>query len=276
MGTAVKDVEAPPTRRPRHARTACSCPLLRCAARSLGFAHPGPALVHRSRCPGGGGRHTAWPRSPTSGTNPLLCTGGASSSSSSWPSLFHLMANRALGLYGRMWRHAGIEEARQVILACLVVFLLLVPLRPLWHMVRLPVARRVASPGCAARRGPPQRHPLRAGLHDHGARRTPVPLAPVRLATRGSAHGTAGCRDREPRRRCRRGAGDVAEPRSGARARRRVRRRRALARAVAARGAGGGQDRGHPHRGEPLRHSASALGNPQCLTQRRGTSAPGI
>jgi FlaA1/EpsC-like NDP-sugar epimerase len=52
--------------------------------------------------------------------------------------LFHLTANRMLGLYGRMWRHAGIEEARQVLLACLVVFLLLVPLRPLWHMVRLP------------------------------------------------------------------------------------------------------------------------------------------
>src|ERR1700722_3702800 len=52
--------------------------------------------------------------------------------------VFHLVANRALGLYGRMWRHAGIEEARQLVLASVVVFLLLVPLRPLWHMVKLP------------------------------------------------------------------------------------------------------------------------------------------
>ncbi len=52
--------------------------------------------------------------------------------------VFHLVTNRVLGLYGRMWRHAGIEEARQVVLSSAVVFLLLVPLRPLWHMVRLP------------------------------------------------------------------------------------------------------------------------------------------
>ena len=28
-----------------------------------------------------------------------------------------LTANHVLGLYGRMWRHAGIEEARQILLA---------------------------------------------------------------------------------------------------------------------------------------------------------------
>ena len=32
-----------------------------------------------------------------------------------------LSANRLLGLYGRMWRHAGVEEARQILLSVLVL-----------------------------------------------------------------------------------------------------------------------------------------------------------
>ena len=44
-----------------------------------------------------------------------------------------LSANRVFGLYGRIWRHAGIEEARNVAMACLVT--LVDPARPLSHRI---------------------------------------------------------------------------------------------------------------------------------------------
>lgn len=51
--------------------------------------------------------------------------------------VLHLVSNRLFGLYDRIWRHAGIEEARQVILSVLVVLAGLLLLRPLWQMLRL-------------------------------------------------------------------------------------------------------------------------------------------
>lgn len=42
----------------------------------------------------------------------------------------HLVANRVLGLYGRIWRHAGIEEARQVMLAAVSALAVLLALHP--------------------------------------------------------------------------------------------------------------------------------------------------
>ncbi len=42
-----------------------------------------------------------------------------------------LLANHFFGLYGRMWRHAGVEEARQLILSAAVVVCVLVVVYPL-------------------------------------------------------------------------------------------------------------------------------------------------
>jgi FlaA1/EpsC-like NDP-sugar epimerase len=48
-----------------------------------------------------------------------------------------LVANHVFGLYGRMWRHAGAEEARQLVLAATVVVCILVLFYPLARMVGL-------------------------------------------------------------------------------------------------------------------------------------------
>ncbi|MGB7050089.1 MAG: nucleoside-diphosphate sugar epimerase/dehydratase [Acidimicrobiales bacterium] len=45
-----------------------------------------------------------------------------------------LVANHVFGLYGRMWRHAGAEEARQLVLAATVVVCILVSVYPLGRM----------------------------------------------------------------------------------------------------------------------------------------------
>lgn len=49
----------------------------------------------------------------------------------------HLVSNRLFGLYDRIWRHAGIEEARQVILSVVVVLAILLLARPFWQLLRL-------------------------------------------------------------------------------------------------------------------------------------------
>jgi hypothetical protein len=74
-----------------------------------------------------------------------------------------LSANRLLGLYGRIWRHAGIEEARQILLATLCSMAVLIALHPLGRVLR----------------------------HD-GNGRPQVPLAIVRLAARFAQDGAAG------------------------------------------------------------------------------------
>ena len=42
-----------------------------------------------------------------------------------------LIANWCFGLYGRIWRHAGIEEARNIVLSCLATLCVLTALYPL-------------------------------------------------------------------------------------------------------------------------------------------------
>ncbi len=60
-----------------------------------------------------------------------------------------LVANHVYGLYGRMWRHAGAEEARQLVLSAATVVSLLIVAYPLGRMARVehvPVA--VIVVGC--------------------------------------------------------------------------------------------------------------------------------
>ncbi len=64
----------------------------------------------------------------------------------------HLSANWVFGLYGRIWRYAGIEEARQVLLSAVTSLTVLVALRPLWHLPSVGLERvplRVVFVGCA-------------------------------------------------------------------------------------------------------------------------------
>ena len=54
------------------------------------------------------------------------------------------------GLYGRIWRHAGIEEARNIAMACLVTLAVLLALYPIgfeMHLTRVPL--QVIPLGCA-------------------------------------------------------------------------------------------------------------------------------
>lgn len=48
-----------------------------------------------------------------------------------------LAANHLFGLYGRMWRHAGVEEARQMIMAAAAVVIVLLVFYPLGRMARI-------------------------------------------------------------------------------------------------------------------------------------------
>ncbi len=62
----------------------------------------------------------------------------------------HLGANWVFGLYGRIWRYAGIEEARQVLLSAAVAVILLAAVRPVWRMIDLErIPLRVVFVGCA-------------------------------------------------------------------------------------------------------------------------------
>jgi len=57
--------------------------------------------------------------------------------------VIQLTANHVFGLYGRMWRHAGIEEARQILLssgASLIVLVALYPVGRVTHFVDAPLA----------------------------------------------------------------------------------------------------------------------------------------
>ncbi len=60
-----------------------------------------------------------------------------------------LVANHVFGLYGRMWRHAGVEEARQLILSAAVTIAVLVTLYPLGRRVQFErVPMTVIFVGC--------------------------------------------------------------------------------------------------------------------------------
>lgn len=49
----------------------------------------------------------------------------------------HLCANRLFGLYGRIWRQAGVEEARSIVAACATSLAVLLAFYPLGRHVRL-------------------------------------------------------------------------------------------------------------------------------------------
>ena len=113
----------------------------------------------------------------------------------------HLGANWAFGLYGRIWRYAGIEEARQVLLSALVTLLVLAALRPVWRMVDLErIPLRVVFVGCAF-----------VTMAMGGLR---FPVTSVRLAAGHATGGAAGGDHRQPRRRSRGHQGDAAHSRS--------------------------------------------------------------
>jgi FlaA1/EpsC-like NDP-sugar epimerase len=64
--------------------------------------------------------------------------------------IVQLTANRVFGLYGRIWRHAGVEEARNIAMACLVTLAVLLALYPIgfeMHLTRVPL--QVIPLGCA-------------------------------------------------------------------------------------------------------------------------------
>jgi FlaA1/EpsC-like NDP-sugar epimerase len=63
--------------------------------------------------------------------------------------VLHLSANRIFGLYGRIWRHAGVEEARNILLAsgaALAVLLALYPFGRVLRITRVPL--EVLPIGC--------------------------------------------------------------------------------------------------------------------------------
>jgi hypothetical protein len=63
----------------------------------------------------------------------------------------HIGANWIFGLYGRIWRYAGIQEARQILVSTLSAFVVLVALRPIWH--GLCASTRACSRGSGDRTG---------------------------------------------------------------------------------------------------------------------------
>ncbi len=63
--------------------------------------------------------------------------------------LLTLLANHFFGLYGRMWRHAGVEEARQLVLSAAVVMCVLLVIYPLGRSVHVEVVPiTVIAVGC--------------------------------------------------------------------------------------------------------------------------------
>ena len=123
-----------------------------------------------------------------------------------------ILSNQLFGLYGRMWRHAGADEARQLLLSVATTLC-----RP--HRV---LARRQTP---AHRAGPADRRGGRVHVHRRRHGHHPVPLAPVRLAARVQAARPPGGGDRQPRRRRRGHPRDAAQPRCRPGAGRRLRRR---------------------------------------------------
>jgi FlaA1/EpsC-like NDP-sugar epimerase len=63
--------------------------------------------------------------------------------------VIQLTANQLFGLYGRIWRHAGVEEARNITAACLLTLAVLLVLYPFgfaMHVTRVPL--QVLPLGC--------------------------------------------------------------------------------------------------------------------------------
>ena len=95
-----------------------------------------------------------------------------------------LIANWCFGLYGRIWRHAGIEEARNIVLSCLATLCVLTALYPLGFaegITRVPFLVL----------------PLGLSPDDAGDRRAALPLPAPRLAAGEPGHGSARRRHRQ-------------------------------------------------------------------------------
>ena len=133
-----------------------------------------------------------------------------------------LISNQLFGLYGRMWRHAGADEARQLLLSAATTLCVLIAFWPAGHTIHIELVPPV--------RGGRRLH-VRRGRHGD----PPVPLAPLRLAAGLQTAGPPGGRDRQPRRRRRGHPRDAPQPGCRPGAGRRVRRRSAGPRPVAAR-----------------------------------------
>ena len=82
-----------------------------------------------------------------------------------------IACNKMFGLYGRMWRHAGADEARQLLLSVATTLCVLIAFWP-------------AGNAAAHRTRPTVRRGGRVHVHRRRHGRAPLPLAPVRLAAR--------------------------------------------------------------------------------------------
>jgi FlaA1/EpsC-like NDP-sugar epimerase len=102
----------------------------------------------------------------------------------------HLVANNLFGLYGRMWRHAGIEEARQILLASATALVVLLALYPLGRSLRFErVPLNVVMIGClfvAAGAGALRFH-SRLFAWQRGARRVGLRVAIIGSRDAGAA-----------------------------------------------------------------------------------------
>ncbi len=169
-----------------------------------------------------------------------------------------LVANWFFGLYGRIWRHAGIEEARNIVLSCLATLCVLTVLYPLGFAERLTRVPFLVLP---------------SGLSpdDAGDRRTALPLPTSRLAEGEPRYGLTRRRHRQPR--CRRGrrAGHAAEPVRRSLPGRGLRRRPADARVLAHGRARRRSDRRHSGGGREAPDPADPARRSPPVDRPRGT-----
>ena len=181
----------------------------------VGVATPVARPLHGARRGGRGGGLRDRRGHATSGTTPLRSTGGTSLAFLVLALVVHLGSNSALGLYGRIWRHAGIEEARQVAAGR--------------RSSRWSSCWPSASPVAHAR----PRDSSRSRSSSSAAPSLTMAMGALRFHSRlfawqrGSRSvGPPCCGDRQPRRRCGGHPRDAPEPGRGARAGGGLRRRR--------------------------------------------------
>ena len=97
-----------------------------------------------------------------------------------------LVCNRIYGLYGRMWQHAGLEEARQMIFSTATVAAFLAVFSVLVRLAGFQLVHPSVVGG-------------RPDLRDRRHEPDPFPLAHLRLAARLEGQRSPGCRRRYPR-----------------------------------------------------------------------------
>ena len=122
----------------------------------------------------------------------------------------------------------------------------------------------------------PGRDRHRQRLLQPGHVRPALPLPSVRLAAGIPPPGPAGGRDRQPRRRCRRGTRHAPQPQGRPHAGGRLRRRRRGPRTLPSRCPRRGRHRRHRGRRLPLRHPAGGPGHPLPRRRAGGAGAAGL